>query len=363
MKLHIKNYQRLEDLTIELKPGINLISGSSNNGKSSTIRAVRDFIFNKISKDKIRHGQDEVIVELDTAKAIRDKKGVIYEVDGNTFEKVGRNILPEIKDKFNIDELVINGVVIKPNFWFQMDKPFLLDKTAGQKHDLLIGTKNDKYIKALKNIKSDTLELSKVTKKYLEEVINSLKKNNLSKKTKIDSLNGIEDLVKKIDDYETKSKRFDCMYDVYMNIKIYNKQLKELKTKLSFLNSLDVKNIYNIQEKISDKRDIMSNAYSKYKEYNNNLSSTDYLKNKIDKLLVILENTDLINELSSNLSTKDLKYVELDNKVNDYEQAVTNEVRQEKFFNEKLEELFKIRKEFEGFKQELGICPLCGGKL
>ena len=107
----------------------------------------------------------------------------------------------------------------------------------------------------------------------------------------------------------------------------------------------------------------MSNAYSKYKEYNNNLSSTDYLKNKIDKLLVILENTDLINELSSNLSTKDLKYVELDNKVNDYEQAVTNEVRQEKFFNEKLEELFKIRKEFEGFKQELGICPLCGGKL
>ena len=363
MRIHIKNYQRLEDLELNLLPGINLISGSSNNGKSSTIRAVRDFIFNKISKDKIRHGETEVSVELDNAKAIRNSKGVIYEINGDTFEKVGRNILPEIKDKFNIDEMVINGVAIKPNFWFQMDKPFLMDKTQGQKYDLLIGTKNDKYIKALKNIKSEQLELSKVTKKSLEEVIDTLKKNNIKKEKRIQSLNGIEELVNKINEYEKKELEFNNIYNTYMKLKNNNDISKKSKEKIVLLNSIDVKDVYRLQDEYSSLKENMNDMYSKYQQYNSYLSTKDYLEKKINKLVVMFENTDLVNDLSSKLSTKNMEYIELDNCFNNHEQAVINEVRQERLFNEKLEELYKVTKEFEDFKKELGICPLCGGKL
>lgn len=362
-KIHIKNYQRLEDLELDLLPGINLISGSSNNGKSSTIRAIRDFIFNKISKDKIRHGEEEVVVELDTAKATRNSKGTIYEIDGNVFEKVGRNILPEIKDKFNIDEMVINNVSIKPNFWFQMDKPFLTDKTQGQKYDLLIGTKNDKYIKALKNIKSEQLELSKVTKKSLEEVINTLKKNNIKKEKRIQNLNGIEELVSRINEYEKKELEFSDIYNTYTKLKRNNDVSKKLKERIALLNSLETKDVYELQDEYSSLKSNMSDMYSKYQQYNSYSLTKDYLEKKINKLVVTLENTGLVNELSSKLSAKNTEYIELDNQMNNYEQAVMNEVRQEKLFNQKLEELYKVTKEFEDFKKELGICPLCGGKL
>ena len=128
MKIKIKNYQRLEDVDIELKTGLNVVTGGSNNGKSSTIRAIRDFIFNKFSNDKIRHGEKDVLVKIDDTTAERTKSGTKYNVNGKELIKVGRNSLDEVYEEFKIGEIEVNGISIKPNFWFQMDKPFLFDK-------------------------------------------------------------------------------------------------------------------------------------------------------------------------------------------------------------------------------------------
>lgn len=363
-KIHIKNYQRLEDLELDLLPGINLISGSSNNGKSSVIRAVRDFIFNKISKDKIRHGEEEVVVEMDTAKATRNSKGTIYEVDGNVFEKVGRNILPEIKEKFNIDEMVINNVSIRPNFWFQMDKPFLSDKTSGQKHDLLVGTKNDKYIKALKKIKSEQMELTKVTKKYLEEVIDALKKNNLDKKVKLKKLEKIEEIVIKINDFEKSSSDFNNLFSEYTNLKKNSVRAKELKEKLIALKEMKYGSVYEMNDRVNDIRGKLNEIYPLYKKNCNSAVIEEYSRKKNEQLEKILQiaghvNNDLRDKYFS--LTKEL--VELDNKINYWEQAVICEKRTNALLETKKHDFENILKEFDKFKKELGVCPLCGGKL
>lgn len=365
MKINIKNYQRLENISIELLPGINLISGNSNNGKSSTIRAVRDFIFNKISKDKIRHGEKELEITIDDATAIRNNKGVIYEISGEKFEKVGRNILPEIKDKFNIDEVVINGIAIKPNFWFQMDKPFLNDKTSGQKNDLLIGTKNDKYIACLKKIKAETTDLQKINKKYIEEYIDKTKQNILKNEERLNKLDGLELLLSKINSFEEKSNSFQEIVNYFNEIKkrkeILNKQ-KEYTNK--------IKNVLNSSEKLNNlfieyqnKKDKMQEIYDIYKSQYDINSELEYVENKKELLARGLTFETLLRELFTDIQNKKLEIKELEDYFTQYEKLLKNEENIKKTLNENEKLLKTIKNEFDSFKKEIGHCPLCGGKL
>ena len=365
MKIDIKNYQRLEDISIDLLPGINLVSGNSNNGKSSTIRAVRDFIFNKISKDKIRHGEKELEISIDNAKAIRNSKGVIYEIDGNKFEKVGRNILPEIKDKFNIDEVIINGISIRPNFWFQMDKPFLTDKTAGQKNDLLIGTKNDKYIACLKKIKAETTDLQKINKKYLEEYIDKTKQNILKNEERLSKLNGLELLLSKIDSLEEKSNSFQEIVNFLNEIKRRNEILSKQKNYTNKIkNALDSsENLKKLFIEYQSKKDKMQEVYDIYKSQCNISSELEYTENKKELLARGLTFEVLLRELFTDIHNKKLEEKELEYYFIQYEKLLKNEENIKKTLNENEKLLKTIKNEFDSFKKEIGHCPLCGGEL
>ena len=46
-KIELKNIQSHKDTTIELDPGINIIVGSSNNGKSTIMRAINWVTYNR----------------------------------------------------------------------------------------------------------------------------------------------------------------------------------------------------------------------------------------------------------------------------------------------------------------------------
>jgi len=49
-KIHIQNFQSHLNTTIDLSPGLNIITGTSDHGKSSIIRAVRWFLLNRLKK-------------------------------------------------------------------------------------------------------------------------------------------------------------------------------------------------------------------------------------------------------------------------------------------------------------------------
>lgn len=361
--IKIKNYQRLEDIEIDLEYGINLISGNSNNGKSSVIRAIRDLIFNKVSKDKIRHGQSSVMIEIDNAIVTRDKKGTVYTVDNNKLEKVGRNILPEIKDKFNIDEFEINGVIIKPNFWFQMDKPFLMDKSSSQKNDLLIGTKNDKYLKALKSINTEYMNLRRITKKTLEDVIDTLKKNNINKENKIKSYDGIELLINKINEFEKKYEKFNKMASFLNKLKEINEEKKLIKIKLEYIKNIDTKKIPIINDKYNASLDNMNSIYSLYKEYKSSIDNSIEIENKKHKIHELLSSKDKIEILFKRYDILNNDYMLLNKWMLEYNQKheKTNNILL--ISKTKAFDLDKSRKEFDEFKKKINVCPLCGNKL
>ena len=55
--LQIKNYQIVRDATLEFIPGLNVIVGETNNGKSAILRAAETAIFNISRESHVTVGQ------------------------------------------------------------------------------------------------------------------------------------------------------------------------------------------------------------------------------------------------------------------------------------------------------------------
>jgi len=128
-QLDIKDYQAHADSHLEFDPGINIIVGSSDNGKSAVLRAMLWNLTNKPDGTSfIRHGQKGacVSVKLDDGTVVeRERKGATvneYRMDGEVFKKLGRGSVPEeIQQALNLSpDINIQG---------QLDSPFLLSQT------------------------------------------------------------------------------------------------------------------------------------------------------------------------------------------------------------------------------------------
>lgn len=357
MKIKIKNYQRIEDLEINLSPGINLITGNSNNGKSSTIRAIRDFIFNKFSNDKIRHGETKLEVTLDDVKSFRTKSGTSFDIKGELMEKVGRNPLQEVYEIFKISELDVNGVTIKPNFWFQMDKPFLFDKTAGQKHDLIIGSKNDKYLKALKSIKNNQNYLSKTETKSIKDSINLIKKQNLDMEIELGKLNGVDELFKEIEEFEKEKINCQNVISIIGDIKKSRQSLVSFQTTLDTIDSLLSE--YDTYSKEFEDINKTIDILSKLENYNKNkldLDKADEGLNSIEKILNSSEEVkvDVTSLISESETFNNIKNIATNYKNNNLS------LRNIDVELEKLEsELSTKISEVDEIKKELKYCPTC----
>ena len=86
--VRLKRFQKHDDTKLEFSPGLNIIIGETDNGKSSIVRAIRWLIENKPSGSKfVQRGCDaNAVVEIsfgDTIiKRVRGKKDNYYLYNG-----------------------------------------------------------------------------------------------------------------------------------------------------------------------------------------------------------------------------------------------------------------------------------------
>ena len=117
-RLHIKNYQSHQDSVIELGPGVNVIVGESNAGKSACIRALNWPIANRpLGTGFIRTGQEEADVLLKETRSdgqevsverIRGKTKNEYVLNGDTehpFTAFGSNPPEDVLQALNLREV------------------------------------------------------------------------------------------------------------------------------------------------------------------------------------------------------------------------------------------------------------------
>ncbi len=119
--LRLKDFQKHRDITVEFDPEITTITGESDAGKSSIVRALYWVVFNRPIGDwMIRHNQKGVRGKLVTTDGTivrrRGKSHNYYLKDGEKYVAFGPGKVPD-----DIAEILKVGLV---NFQMQGDPPF-----------------------------------------------------------------------------------------------------------------------------------------------------------------------------------------------------------------------------------------------
>lgn len=344
--IRIQNFQSHSSSYLEFSPGINIITGQSNNGKTAILRAFNWLCFNRPQgiafKSTFSDKKDtcSVALTINGQEIVRDKNNSInlYKVGSSLFTTIGNDVPQEVISAINVSDINIQG---------QFEKHFLITESPGE-----IGRTINKIVK-LEDI--DTL-ISSISSK-----ISSTNKEIELKKQDVDKLNvslekfkdydSIESLVNQIVENDIKVK------DLEHKVKILDYTINEGTRVEKLIHGLE--NSYdNLEEQVSglEQAWLTYNTNIKIIQELSKLGNTvNVLDTKIHDAEAILSGCDALQDIEEQL----IKYsvgLETLNRINniikDWNKYFETMKRVEKLIE-------KDTKEFETLLSEYG-CPLCG---
>lgn len=339
-QIKINNFQSHENSIINLDPGVNVIVGRTDSGKSAVIRALRWVFFNEPrGTDFIRKGTDAVSVELTyydgtIVRRIRNKKdnGYEIEIDGQTeyYYGIGSDVPEEIIKITGVRKVKFseNNDPIMINFQNQHDGAFMLNDSPAQKAKSIGYISNVNILDdAIRRANQNEQQANQAKKRFEEELLTN--KDKLKEYENLDieianfnllksKLENIKELSQKLDRYNYLN---NYINDVEKSISIgvdYIKKFDNLDKSLEIAtyiieNNTDLKYKNNfllrygniLKEEKELENTISSLAYIyKYKTtYENLVLTANKYTDKTDLLAKLSENIKQI-KLSDNIITK-----------------------------------------------------------
>lgn len=243
----IDNYQIIKHGEILIRPGITLITGPSNNGKSSIFKAFKQLIYNLPGNTYINQFADKCTLTLlsDTYKIVysKYKSKSCYDITENNetlhIDKLGVNQIEKVRDLTNINK------DFHYNFWEQLEKPFLLNKTNREQFLLLQESPiSSNLLNIQENIKSDI--------KVLREAIllnqgglNTLNESIKNYEETLKYSNEINDLLNRINNLNNLNTQVTSLnekYNLYTNIE---SELSKLPDSIEITTNDKLTEVYN----------------------------------------------------------------------------------------------------------------------
>lgn len=301
MKVQVKNYQIIKNAEAEFVPGLNVIVGPSNNGKTSFIKAIKSLIYTEPGSTPIRFGTQSYIVGIQynghTVILQKGLKDSAYLVDGEKFTKYGTSTPEEVSKALGIRELELNGKKEKINFWDQMNYPFLLDKSSTELFRFIVDSGEDDQISAaLKDMVSDRQGINKDINQ-LQGSIMVLDEQIASKTKEIDNLKPRLDVSKEIIKMQTKVANVRQMNDLLEKIKsLQSKQLELQKqyNKVEAESKIYTESVLKLQDSY-EKSSIYSNTLQRINDFKNRINQNDQILSKYKITFDLLENVSKVN--------------------------------------------------------------------
>jgi len=347
--IQLRNFESHKNTILEFSPHINIISGQSDNGKSSIIRGlywIKDnkpasnpmiSFWNRDSKGlPIKPTYTEITLkEGGRIRRERSSKLGGYLLGDKPLEAVGQSVPPEVTETLNLSEV---------NIQYQFDRPFLLDDGPAEvarlfnrtiKLDLIDSVQAE----AERSRRSITQEISSGEDKIKELTIAVDSYRWIEKAEKI--LVKVEELEESIEVDDKKLSRLKELIGSYID---YKKQA------IAFKKIAECKSISDETDKV-----------------NSNIEELEYKKNRIDELIASAKKLESSLEVLEKIKDKTELVDKIDSLI-----AIIKEKEKDK---ERIDSLIKEVKWnqilmddetvnlFELKKQLPDTCPLCGAKL
>lgn len=257
-KLELISFQSHAETVLRFHPGINVIIGPSNNGKTAIFRAFGLARYNKPAGDAFvsnwarnekgkQDTQMDVIVSKEQGDLRRGKGPDFngYSLNGKEFTALGKSGLPdEVLAFFNLTEVNIQN---------QADGPFLLGNTPAEKarflNDIVDMEEIDSYLSAVDSKKRSNNKHMLATLKEINDLSVDL--------SRFSSLEDAERLVSRLEKVkERKALKKTALGTLSTQVNNL-KGFRETVLKYRFLEELEglLKKLSVIREKISLKKD------------------------------------------------------------------------------------------------------------
>lgn len=384
----IRDFQIIKKASLTFKPGLTAIIGQSNNGKSAIFRAIKSCVYNEPGATSIRNGCSSYLVgiQMNGHTVICQKgKNSMYKVDGVTYQKVGRTQLPEVAGSLNIRELNLNGSNEQINFWDQMEKPFLLDRSETELFRFIVDSgKDNNIMQASKSLVSDRQSITKEitmiegmiaqsevnVKSYEEKLANSDETLAICERVikigpEIQRLNDVKDRINRYNDSLLKSEsNNNLLIETSNNLNMLEPNINKLNSDLSLSNVLNnlldsynnsISIIDKLNSNISSINDLevsrLNEKFSEYKTITNIISNYREASNNLqecDSFIVPEVSKDFSNNIDNLNKLKNLIF-DIEGKTNLLDNLKNEIVRID-------ESIVKYKEELD----EIGICPTCG---
>ena len=303
--LHIKNIGIIDDMEIEFKDGLNILTGETGAGKSLIIQAIGIICGERFSKDIIRKGENFSFVEMCIYAP-----GDINSLDQNII--ISREINTSGKNLCKINGRLVTVGELK-NFMQnyveihgQNENQELLDSKTHKKYlDNFSSSDILKYILKYQNKEisdahlkeNEEEELEQQRKKYMhaEKIIENLKEaDNQIGENGIDALSSSIHAFEKIEMLDEKYSNINTeLKNIYYEIQEISRDIRDYREEIDFN-----------EENRNETEERLSLIYSLKRKYGNNIKEILEYKRKIENEINIIENSDqyiakLNNELES----------------------------------------------------------------
>jgi DNA repair exonuclease SbcCD ATPase subunit len=134
----VEGYQALRKVSLSLSPGVNVIVGESDSGKSSLVRALRDALYQARGSAFVSEGHKKAVVKVEFADGRRvewhkGKNVNRYVLDGERIGKPGTSVPEPVQAATGFRPVEFGeGVVRRVNFACQGEPMFLVADPPGE---------------------------------------------------------------------------------------------------------------------------------------------------------------------------------------------------------------------------------------
>lgn len=181
VKLTLENFLAHGESVFEFAPGLNVLTGPNNTGKSAVVEALRCLAENPIPKHVIRHGAKEARVTVELADGtrvawIRKPKSAVYELTPpgaaapQTYAKFGRTPPEDVLAALRLGRVPVEGLDegIDVHLGNQREPVFLLGRPGSVMASFFAASSESAHLIAMQHLLTDKVRKAKNEKRRLE---------------------------------------------------------------------------------------------------------------------------------------------------------------------------------------------------